>query len=219
MARRGRVVQNPGFRRGAPLGEAARLAAPLRNARLQPRKADASQCAPRRFSAQGVMCVSYPAVSAGPRAGKGTRASASSSLCLSGRPRARDAAAHAAGDKGAPRAGALPAMYRRARGKPQQWGGRFEEAGPDALNATRFAGLEGEIANGYANSLLQVRWVRVGRGLHSVSDSEGCALSASSARAPHEALWRLRQLRRGMPAVPRGLSRRTVPARRGADMD
>jgi len=141
-------------------------------------------------------------------------------LCLFGRPRARDAAAHAAGGKGAPRAGALPAMYRRVRSKPQQWGGRFEDAGPDALNATRFAGLEGEIANGYANSLLQVRRVRVGRGVDSMSDSEGCALSAScAARAAREAQWRLRQLRRGMPAVPRGLSRRTVPARRGADMD
>ena len=51
----------------------------------------------------------------------------------------------------------LPAMYRRVRAKPQAWGGRFDDAGADALNATRFAGLEGEIANGYANSLLQVR--------------------------------------------------------------
>jgi len=37
-----------------------------------------------------------------------------------------------------------------------------------------------------------------------MSDSEGCALSAScAARAAREAQWRLRQLRRGMPAVPR----------------
>ena len=48
-------------------------------------------------------------------------------------------------------------MYRRVRAKPQAWGGRFDDGGADALNATRFAGLEGEIANGYANSLLQVR--------------------------------------------------------------
>ena len=41
-----RYVQNPKYRRGLPPGEAARLAAPLRNARLQPRKAEPALCAP-----------------------------------------------------------------------------------------------------------------------------------------------------------------------------
>lgn len=53
-------------------------------------------------------------------------------------------------------ANALPAMYRRVRAKPALWGARFAEPGPDALNGTRFAGLEGNIANGYANALIQV---------------------------------------------------------------
>ena len=53
-------------------------------------------------------------------------------------------------------ADALPAMYRRVRAKPALWGARFAEPGPDALNGTRFAGLEGNIANGYANALIQV---------------------------------------------------------------
>lgn len=41
-----RYVQNPKYRRGLPPGEAARLAAPLRDARLQPRKAEPALCAP-----------------------------------------------------------------------------------------------------------------------------------------------------------------------------
>ncbi len=76
-----------------------------------------------------------------------------------GRPKKREEGPDAAvaGADGAGGDG-LPAMYRRVRAKPQAWGGRFEDAGTDALNATRFAGLEGEIANGYANSLLQVKF-------------------------------------------------------------
>ena len=53
-------------------------------------------------------------------------------------------------------ADALPAIYQRVRAKPALWGARFAEPGPDALNGTRFAGLEGNIANGYANALIQV---------------------------------------------------------------
>ncbi|KAK9843491.1 hypothetical protein WJX81_005692 [Elliptochloris bilobata] len=106
-------VQNPKHRRGLPPGEAARLAAPLRNARLQPRKA-------------------------GPVL-----------------PKAEVRLANAA-QQGGHAGDGLPAMYRRARAKPALWGARFADAGPEALNGTRFAGLEGEIANGYANSLLQV---------------------------------------------------------------
>ncbi|KAK9820479.1 hypothetical protein WJX72_010776 [[Myrmecia] bisecta] len=103
-------LPNPKYRRGASKEEIARLVAPLRNLRQQPRQsavdgADAKAARDRKRAESGLAV--------------------------------------------------LPSRYRRMRIK-QQTGVRFEDFDFSFHNRTRFAGLENDIANCYANALLQV---------------------------------------------------------------